>query len=118
MPTRSPDDWLPLPPRDLLILIALADGVQHGYGLIRHIAESTRGAVAMDPANLYRALKRMRRDGLVTEVTPDAQEDAVRRRCYALTPVGQHVLSAEARRIDELAAVLRARRLLARGSGR
>ena len=118
MPTRSPADWLPLPPRDLLILIALADGVQHGYGLIKHIAESTRGAVAMDPANLYRALKRMRRDGLVTEVMFDGQTDADRRRCYTLTRLGHQVLRAEARRIDELAGVLRARRLLARWSGR
>ena len=114
MPPR-PADFLPLAPRDFLVLLALADGPQHGYGLIKRIAEATSGAVAMDPANLYRALKRMRRDGLVAAAA--AASDADRRRDYALTPLGRRVLMAEAERVDTLAAVVRARRLL-RGSGR
>jgi DNA-binding PadR family transcriptional regulator len=114
MPPRV-SDFLPLAPRDFLILLALAEGPQHGYGLIRAVEAATDGTVAMDPANLYRALKRMRRDGLVAETNaPDAE----RRRDYALTTLGRRVLVAEAQRVDALASAARARHVLPRGSGR
>jgi DNA-binding PadR family transcriptional regulator len=113
--TQAISGFLPLAPRDFLILLALADGPQHGYGLIKAVAAATDGAVAMDPANLYRALRRMHRDGLVAETTAPGVE---RRRDYALTTLGRRVLVAEAQRVDTLASAARARKLLPRGSGR
>ena len=51
-------DQLPLAPRDLLILVVLAEGPSHGYGLIKAVEERSEAGVLLDPANLYRVLRR------------------------------------------------------------
>jgi len=105
---------LPLPPRDFLILVALTDGVLHGYGLVKAVEQESRGEVRMDPANLYRALKRMQRDGLVEEApAPAADPGAERRRYYRLTDSGREVAGAEAIRLSRLARSARVRKLIA-----
>ena len=88
---------LPLAPRDLLILSVLAESPLHGYGIIK--AVESRSAVRLDPANLYRALRRMSVRGWVEEV---AAAPEGRRRTFALTPMGRAILSAEIRRLEEL----------------
>ncbi len=98
----------PLAPRDFLILMALADGRCHGYAILQSIAEETEGAVRMDPANLYRSLRRLSRDGLVHEHDPDTQ----RRRHYELTELGRSALTAEASRLEQLVDSARSKRLL------
>lgn len=102
-------EHLPLAPRDFLILFSLVGGRLHGYRILRNIDEESGGDVRMDPANLYRALRRLAADGLVEE-TDGA--DAGRRRCYALSPIGQRVVSAEAARIDRLASAARDKKLI------
>ena len=54
----------------------------------------------LDPANLYRALRRMRRDGWVRE-TEEAEEEG-RRRTFTLTREGEAVLRAEVARLERL----------------
>jgi hypothetical protein len=49
---RNPADLLPLAPREFLVLLALAAGRSHGYGLIQETERLSDGRVAMDPANL------------------------------------------------------------------
>jgi len=98
----------PLAPRDFLILMALTDGRSHGYAILQRVAEETDAAVSMDPANLYRSLRRLSRDGLVHEHGPDAQ----RRRHYQLTEMGRSTLAAEASRLERLVDSARAKRLL------
>jgi DNA-binding PadR family transcriptional regulator len=88
----------PLAPRDLLILSALASAPLHGYGIVRAVED--RSDVLLDPANLYRALRRMRRDGWIREF--DAEGDDERRRTFALTPAGERVLRAEVARLERL----------------
>lgn len=105
---------VPLAPRDLLILSALIDDELHGYGLIKAVEERSDGAVELDPANLYRVLRRMRRDGWIREVTRAADLDA-RRRTYAITASGRSVLRREVERLDQL---LRQVRPALAGSGR
>ena len=97
-----------LAPRDFLILMALADGRSHGYAILQRIAAETDGAVSMDPANLYRSLRRLSRDGLVNEHGPDTQ----RRRDYELTDAGRSALTAEASRLEQLVDSARTKRLL------
>jgi DNA-binding PadR family transcriptional regulator len=92
---------MPLAPRDLLILSALLDGELHGYGLIKAVEARSEGAVELDPANLYRALRRMRRDGWIREVTKPADAEARRRR-YTITASGRTVLRREVERLDQL----------------
>jgi DNA-binding PadR family transcriptional regulator len=110
------EEHLPLRPRDYLILVALSGGELHGYGLIREIEGLTDSAVRMDPANLYRALRRLCDQELVAESesrpAPDADDE--RRRYYAITEAGRRVAAAESRRLEQLTAVARQRRLLTR----
>ena len=93
-----PSDPVPLAPRDLLILSALAAGPLHGYGIVRAVEE--RSEVLLDPANLYRSLRRMRRDGWIRE--SQRSEDDERRRTFALTAAGEGVLRAEVDRLRQL----------------
>jgi DNA-binding PadR family transcriptional regulator len=107
--------FLPLNPREFLVLLSLVDEEQYGYGIVRTVEEQSEGAVLLDPANLYRILKRLMRDGLVDDVdTREAEEtDNERRRYYRLTRLGREVVAAEARRLEGLTKVARAKKLLA-----
>ena len=95
---------LPLRPVDLQLLLARTASEQHGYALVSAIEEGTDGLVKLDPANLYRVIKRLLADGLVAESShrPAADSDNERRRYYRITALGQRVLSAELRRLDAL----------------
>lgn len=99
----DPAAFLPLAPRDLLILLALADEDRHGYGIVKRVEEESDGSVLLDPANLYRALKRLLRDGLVSEreADPEGGRDD-RRRVYAVTALGRQVVAREAERLDRV----------------
>lgn len=115
----DPKRHLPLSPRDFLILLVLSRGERHGYGIARE-AEASDGDVRLDPANLYRALKRLTRDGLVEDngERPEAESDGAPRRYYALTSLGRSVLTAEAERLAALTDAARAWNLIPDASGR
>ena len=104
----APKPTLPLAARDFLILLALVEGGGHGYAILQSIAEESDGAVRMDPANLYRSLRRLAREGLVVEHDPDE----TRRRRYELTPAGIDVVASEAGRLERLVSVARNKKLL------
>lgn len=106
--------FLPLNPRDVLILLALAEEPLHGYGLIQEAESLSEGRVRMDPANLYRSLKRMERDGLVAEArdTEPGEQLTDRRRVYGITALGRTVVAEEADRLRRLAEAAQARDLL------
>ncbi len=100
IPNTNPLEHLPLKPVDLEILLALADGDQHGYGLVQAVAEHTNQLVVLDPGNLYRVIKRLLESGLVAESGSRPAGDAgERRRYYTLTLLGEQVLSAELDRL-------------------
>jgi len=117
--TMDPEALLPLNPRDYLILFSLVTGERHGYGIVKEVERESRGKVQLDPANLYRSVKRLIRDGLVVEADrrPAAEVDNERRRYYAITDFGHRVVTLEAARLAELADAARARNLIA-GEGR
>lgn len=102
---------IPLQPRDFLILLALAEGERHGYGLVQEIESLSERRVRMDPANLYRALRRLVRDGLVADVGRREHVEG-ERRYYALTEAGRRLAATEARRLEKLTAVARDRHLI------
>lgn len=101
---------LPLAPRDLLILSVLVDLPLHGYGIIKAVEARSESGVLLDPANLYRSLRRMRKNDWLEEVEGDGDD---RRRTFALTPAGIAILTAEIRRLEEL--LMQARPRLASG---
>lgn len=104
---------LPLPVAEFHILVALADGARHGYGIMTDIEERTEGAVRLGPGTLYTALRRMTDRGLVEEGTPAAREDP-RRVNYRITTLGREAAILEARRMEKCLALVRSTRLAAR----
>ena len=111
-PGRDPDDLLPLTSATFHILLALVDGEQHGYAIMRDVRQSTDGAVRLGPGTLYRAIQSLLGKALIEESLrrPAADEDQ-RRRYYRLTPFGRRVLAAEARRMALAVARARAKRV-------
>ena len=93
-------EHLPLAPRDLLILAVLAEGPLHGYGLIKAVEARSSSGVLLDPANLYRVLRRMRALGWIEE----AEDGEERRRTHRITGEGRSVLRAEVARLEDLLA--------------
>jgi len=91
-----------------LILTALADGSQHGYGIITEVAQISGGRVRLRAGTLYTALDRLRADGLVAVAGEEVVEGRLRR-YYRLTPEGTAVLAAEAERLHANAAAALAR---------
>lgn len=116
----SKNSLLPLTPPVFHILVALADGERHGYGIMLDVARQTNQALQLGPGTLYGCLKRMLAAGLVEESgeRPDPDLDAERRRYYGMTELGQRAVRAEARRLAEAVSAARARRLLEHGKAR
>jgi DNA-binding PadR family transcriptional regulator len=82
----------------LLILASLADGAKHGYAMTTDIAEAV--GVTLGPGTLYAALARLEKGGLIEGLPADG-----RRRPYRLTAAGATALSAQATRMQRLAAL-------------
>jgi DNA-binding PadR family transcriptional regulator len=91
---------LPLAPRDLVILSVLVEGPLHGYGIIKAVEARSAAGVLLDPANLYRVLRRMRALRWIQDVDGDDE----RRRTYRITRDGRTVLAAELGRLESLLA--------------
>jgi DNA-binding PadR family transcriptional regulator len=109
-----PAAFLPLTPVAFEILLALADGEQHGYSIMREVERRSAGTVKLHPGTLYRALARLLESGLIDELDtrPDVAHDDERRRYYQLTSRGIAVARAEAERLASQLDAARARRLL------
>ncbi len=114
-----PDDLLPLTPAVFHILLALADGEKHGYAIMQEVVALTNGGVKMGPGTLYGTIKRMLDMGLIAESgdRPDPALDDERRRYYRITPHGEHVARAEARRLEALLHAAHTKKLIGGASG-
>jgi PadR family transcriptional regulator len=111
---RDPRDRLPLKPIELLILTMLSAGERHGYGLRQDIVDHTEGRIALEAGNLYRHIRRLESDGLVSETGPRAVSagDDERRIYYRLLPFGRRVLAAEVSRLEALIRIAEANRVI------
>ena len=108
------ETFLPLTPVAFEILLALADGEQHGYSIMREVSLRSDGAVTLHPGTLYRALARLLESHLIDELEerPDMPHADERRRYYRLTERGIAVARAEAERMASQLAAARNRKLL------
>ncbi len=97
-----------------LILTALADRSQHGYGIITEVSQISDGRVRLRAGTLYTALERLRADGLI-EVDREEVVEGRLRRYYRLTPAGGDRLAAEAARLHANATAALTRLNLAGG---
>jgi len=106
MPRRKLD---PLPATAFQILLALADGDLHGYGIMRRVEEQTNGRTRLGPGTLYGSIQAILEEGFIEEVDrgPDQEGGDERRRYYRLTSSGRKLACSEA---DRLADMLRAAR--------
>src|ERR671925_1618217 len=107
------DRPLPLRRVEFHILLSLAAGERHGYGIIRDIEARGEPSVP-DIGTMYRALARMVEAGLIEAAdrrpAPDAGDE--RRNYYRITSAGLRVARAEARRLGALVQAARTGGLL------
>jgi DNA-binding PadR family transcriptional regulator len=96
--------FLPLKTQWFHIMLSLAGGEQHGYGIMQEVLQRTTGKVRLWPATLYGSIKRLIEADLIQESNerPAPELDDARRRYYRLTPLGRQVLNAECERLQEL----------------
>src|SRR5579862_1412240 len=101
--------FLPLKSQWFHILLSLAGGEQHGYGIMQQVLERSGGKVRLWPATLYGSIKRLIEAELIEESDerPAPELDDARRRYYRLTPLGRRVLDAECERLQELVRSIR-----------
>ena len=111
MADRSPA-VAPLSTQVFQILLSLVDQDLHGYAIIQDVAARTNDEVRLTASTLYAAVKRLLDQGLIDEVHSRARDDDPRRRYYHLTPAGRKAARDEALRLERLAAMARAKRLL------
>ena len=101
------------------ILMALADEARHGLGIVAEVETRTEGAIKLGPGTLYGTIKKLRAVGFIQEAkeTPNPEDHDPRRRYYALTPQGREAVSEEARRMELMVGVARAKSLLKSAEG-
>ena len=110
----DPQSFLPLKTQWFHVMLSLAGGEQHGYGIMQEVLNRTTGKVRLWPATLYGSIKRLIERELIEESDerPAPELDDARRRYYKLTRLGKNVLSAESERLEELVGILRSKRKL------
>ena len=113
---QNPEEFLPLTPAVFNILLALADGEKHGYGIMLEVEANTKGQVLMGPGTLYGSIKRMLQSDLIEEsderLDPEL-DDPRRRSYYRLTDLGKRTLRMEAERLASQVQIARTKNVLA-----
>jgi DNA-binding PadR family transcriptional regulator len=90
----------PLQPAAFLVLLALAGGDRHGYGIMQDVRKLDPG-FELGPATLYTTIQRLLEGGSIKEVSgPESGER--RRRYYRITRDGDAVLHAELQRMESM----------------
>jgi DNA-binding PadR family transcriptional regulator len=109
MPKINSEKFLPLKTQWFHIMLSLAGGEQHGYGIMQEVLQRTGGKVRLWPATLYGSIKRLIEAELIEESDerPAPELDDARRRYYRLTRLGTRVLDAECERLQELVRTIR-----------
>ena len=115
----EPAGRVAITPAVFQIMVALADGELHGYGIMQDVDRVTNGETKLGPGTLYRSIQRMVVDGLIEEldIALAGEADDERRRYYRLTERGRAVAAAEANRLAMLVDAARERRLIPKRSG-
>ena len=112
-PTTDPASFLPLTPAAFHILLTLADGEKHGYGIMQEVAAISDGQIKLGPGTLYGTIKRLLAAGLIAEIDerPDPDLDDERRRYYRLTAEGRTLAQEENRRLMQAVRAARLKQL-------
>jgi len=100
-----------LTPAVFHVLLSLAGGERHGYGILKEVLRQTDGAVRLGPGTIYGTLQRLMESGWVEPSDGPATAIDERRRHYRLTRSGRQALEAEVRRMEGLVRTARAQRI-------
>ncbi len=107
-------DYLPLTPAVFHILLALSEGAQHGYAVMKEVAEQTDGELRLGSGKLYYSIQRMLDEELIGEIElPPGHKPERGRRTYELTELGRDLLEAEAQRLQRTVKLAQHRHVLA-----
>jgi DNA-binding PadR family transcriptional regulator len=96
------DDYLPLAPATLHILLSLAGEPMHGYGIMQEVLRQSGRRYNLGPGTLYDNLQRLMKQRMVEEVAGSREEQHSRRRYYRLSTLGRGVLSQEIARLEDV----------------
>ncbi|MFC6014960.1 PadR family transcriptional regulator [Plantactinospora solaniradicis] len=91
-----------------LVLTALAEQPQHGYGVMEDVRRISEGRVRLRAGTLYAVLDRLRVEGLV-EVDREEIVQSRLRRYYRITGLGAQRLADEVTRLRRNASAASAR---------
>ncbi len=90
---------------DMLILKTLARGPMHGWGIAKHIQQTSGEVLRVEEGSLYPALHRLELDDVIdSEWKPS--ENNRRAKYYRLTALGRKQLTAETNRWNRLTAAI------------
>ncbi len=81
------------------LLLLLAEGPSHGYELLEQVRKA--GVRNADAGGLYRSLRSMEQEGLVSSWWEPSQAGPARR-SYTLTPAGRHALDGSVASLREV----------------
>ena len=94
---------------ELHILLSVVDRARHGYAILQEAGDRTQGHPGFEIPTLYRALRRLRDEGLIEAVPAPEDSDEERRDYWAATDLGRAALRADLSRMETAVAVGRAR---------
>jgi DNA-binding PadR family transcriptional regulator len=99
------------------VLLSLADGPAHAYGIMKEIARRTGRRVKPGPGSIHFTLSNLLERGIIVRSEPETRGADDERRCYyALTERGRVFLAAEIGALEELLAVARSKNLTIQGN--
>jgi DNA-binding PadR family transcriptional regulator len=103
--------------RWLQILLAVADGPQHGTAIMEEVLDRTGGAMKLWPGTLYGSLRELEAEGWIqeTEAPAGAPTEGGKRRFYGITDTGTDSLAAEVRRLESFVQAARSKRVIGAG---
>jgi transcriptional regulator len=79
---------------DMLILKSLESEARHGYGIARHLKESSRDFIQLEEGSLYPALHRMEKRGWIQSEWGQSESNR-RAKFYRLSSTGRKQLKQE-----------------------
>lgn len=88
--------YIPMSETMLYILYSLKQEY-HGYAIMQHVKELTRGRIVLGAGTIYSSLGKLESDGLIEGVREEE-----RRKIYAITSLGRTILGEETARIAEV----------------
>ncbi|XHY44938.1 PadR family transcriptional regulator [Psychrobacillus sp. L3] len=88
--------YIPMTETAFYILLSLSEP-RHGYGIIKHVEEITKGRLVLGSGTIYGTLKKMQRDYIVK-----VYADELRKTIYEISEIGKTLIRNEISRLKEL----------------